>query len=449
MTMPENFERTVAIWLRTEAERPIPDQLQALLARTTDTRQRQWWSSPGRWLPMDTTLTGRLAPAMRPAWPLIILVLLVALAAAVLLVGARQRLPAPYGPAVNGSILYSAKGDIHIAAPNGQDVRVLVGGDAIDHAPLPSNDGTKFIFWRVVGPDRFQPMVADIDGRDVRDLVPTIIEEPTWAAWSPDGSEILLVHVEEGRQIVSIVPVDGGGSMRRMPLEGLVPAAPMWRPDGREIFFQGVARDRVSLYLANADGTAVRQIAPIKGDLGFYIAPRLSPDGTRVTFWHNQFVDIARYPEGRKSEVHVLDLNSGDEIRIGYDPTSRHELHPRFSPDGQSILFVRFGGNPDMASLHIAAVDGSDGVGRQIGPRQVWAPSGVLEEPIIEFSPDGTKVILSFGEESRGQIIDVATGAVEESDYADFVAWQRTGGTGLGDLLAADVATPCPGGGCR
>jgi hypothetical protein len=86
---------------------------------------------------------------------------------------------------------------------------------------------------------------------------------------------------------------------------------------------------------------------------------------------------------------------------------------------------VRFTVDPDAASLVLASADGSDGAGRQIGPPMDWQSSGSLESPSIEFSPDGHKVLLSFGADRRIQIVDVATGAVQDGDYGDFVIWQR------------------------
>ena len=72
MITNDAFERTVSDWLHADAEHRIPDHLDAVLRLTSAERQRPAWSSLERWLPMDTTFTGRLAPAMRPAWPILI-----------------------------------------------------------------------------------------------------------------------------------------------------------------------------------------------------------------------------------------------------------------------------------------------------------------------------------------------------------------------------------------
>src|SRR4030095_12719247 len=105
MTVNESFERRVAGWLREESGNRLPDHLDEVLHRTISTRQRAWWSSPERWLPMDTTFSARLAPSIRPAWLLILAaLLLLGLVATVLLTGSQPRLPTPFGPARNGTI---------------------------------------------------------------------------------------------------------------------------------------------------------------------------------------------------------------------------------------------------------------------------------------------------------------------------------------------------------
>ena len=72
MITNDAFERKVSDWLHADAEHRIPDHLDAVLRRTSVERQRPAWSSLERWLPVDTTFAGRLTPAMRPAWPLVV-----------------------------------------------------------------------------------------------------------------------------------------------------------------------------------------------------------------------------------------------------------------------------------------------------------------------------------------------------------------------------------------
>ena len=52
-------------------------------------------------------------------------------------------LPAPYGPAENGSIVYGKDGDIWVADAAGDDPRLLIGGPDTDAWPIYSRDGSR------------------------------------------------------------------------------------------------------------------------------------------------------------------------------------------------------------------------------------------------------------------------------------------------------------------
>ncbi len=110
MNTSDSFDRTVSEWLHADAEHRVPDHLDAVLRRTRTERQRPAWSSLERWLPVQTTL--RLAPVPRVAW----------------LASRRRsrrrrragrprgrlaapRLPAPFGLARNGTVLYGGTDD--------------------------------------------------------------------------------------------------------------------------------------------------------------------------------------------------------------------------------------------------------------------------------------------------------------------------------------------------
>ena len=281
MTPVDRLERDLPNLLAELIVPTAPGDLTDALDRIAGVGQRPAWTLRERWLPMDAPVGGRAAPAMRPGWPILVLLVLAAMAGAILLVGSRQqRSPAPYGPSANGAILSSADGDIHVADADGGNARVLIGGEGLDHAPVLANDGTRFVFFREASTDHFALMGARVDGTEIQRLARSDVEQPSWVDWSPDGSELLVAHVADGRRVASIVSTDGSQAMRRLAVGDLEVEAPMWRPpDGREIVFQGRSADRVSLYVTSVDGSAVRAVAPVKDGLGSYLGPRLSPTG--------------------------------------------------------------------------------------------------------------------------------------------------------------------------
>ncbi|HEY8800718.1 MAG TPA: hypothetical protein VIM20_08980, partial [Candidatus Limnocylindrales bacterium] len=68
MNAHDDFNGMFSDWLDDQVGRGAPDYLDGILARTTRTRQRPAWSSLERWLPVQMTFSGRLAPIPRLAW---------------------------------------------------------------------------------------------------------------------------------------------------------------------------------------------------------------------------------------------------------------------------------------------------------------------------------------------------------------------------------------------
>src|SRR5207342_2665865 len=63
MTTDDTFGQHLSAWLHEEAGHRVPDHLSEVLVQTAATRQRKWWTSPERWLPVDTAtdMRGRIA----------------------------------------------------------------------------------------------------------------------------------------------------------------------------------------------------------------------------------------------------------------------------------------------------------------------------------------------------------------------------------------------------
>lgn len=422
MTTNDAFGRTLSAWLHEDAEHHVPDHLDEVLERSAVTRQRPAWSSLERWLPMDLTTRVSAFTLPRPGRVLLIAVLLLALVGlAVFAVGSRQqRLPAPFGPAANGWISSWSDGDIYLSEPDGSQSRAVVTGPTDDLAPLFSRDGTRFAFLRQTAPDQMQLMLAAADGSDVRPILDTPLTSPDWLEWSPTDDRMAVVHTLDGKRVLSIVDVEAG-TLQTLGLGGLeVDNDVYWRPpNGTELLFTArpVAGepDRVGIYSIRPDGSGLTRIAPFQTGPAVYLGLDVSPDGSTLSYWNWEDDDS---PDGKGSHIHLLDIASGVDQRVTFDPTSGGETAMRYLPDYTHVILGRE--DASVGQLMVAPSDRSE-PGRLIGPK-----FSVRSEVGWGISPDGATIFLVVND-AEPVFIDVATGEVKTGPdpLGACCGWQR------------------------
>jgi Tol biopolymer transport system component len=422
MTLNDGFDRTVTDWLDEQAGHGMPGYLDEALARTTRTRQRPWWASLERWLPVQTTL--RLSPAPRIAWLLLVVGLIAVLALAALVVGSRHRQPAPpFGLARNGTILYGGTDhDIHRLDPATGVTATLIAGSTGDRAPLLSPDGTRLLFLRDsttreqgVGP--FQPMimVANDDGSDIRPLTGAIanfVDDVGNTAWSHDGSKVVVSSGPDSAPVLEVYSLDGSTKPVVIDTNGLAAGYVAFRPGGREITFRGMTSTGDGFYAVGADGQGLRTILPTtEGD-----GASLSPDGTKIAYqvW-----------DGTTGVIHVVDVDTGIDTVPAFDPPSDAasiDAEPTWSPDGTRFLFVRFHGDGSGNNLMVAPSTG----GRRIEIGPTMPNSGAYAQ--AQFSPDGSKVLVHYDADGSTWLLD-PTGSIAGTTLSSTIdqaaTWQR------------------------
>ena len=282
---------------RTEARLPeileelylgrTPDYRDEVLATAVRSRQRPWWTFPGRWLPM-ADIVSRPAYAPRLPWRTITVAFLIGallLAATIAYLGARQpRVPLPFGLADNGVIAYSSDGDIWTADPVTGVSTAVVTGEALDSGPMFSPDGTRIAFERKVS----------IDGSPGTAIVVT----------SADGSNPVEIS-------------------RRLVVHGL--AGFDWAPDSRSLV--AMRTDTPEIVVLDATQRSEPQIIASGADL--YPRPFQPPNGDAIL--------INRTIDGQPAMIR-LELATGDETVIA---TSAHGViaDARWSPDGSKVVF--------------------------------------------------------------------------------------------------------------
>jgi Tol biopolymer transport system component len=437
----DRFERQLPDVLTDLSLPSVPDYFDDLISQIARTPQRPGWTFPQRWLPMDFALQRPVGSRQIPWRTLgLLAVLAVLVAIAIVTVGSRKRtLPAPFGPASNGSIIYARDGDIYVADKDGRHEALLIGGATDDLAATWSRDGSTILFGRNVddpglGTTGTIVMAADPDGRNVRQLASARIGETDGLDVSPTGTKLALINIRPGGHNVLSV-LDFGGEMRDLDLGSVEPMRGVtWRPpDGNELIFAGrphgiryginpdITETDVALYAIGPDGSGLRQITlhhgesiPPKEDQISFQDLTISDDGGTAAYWTWEPRAVA----GRTCSSYLVDLNTGRERRLLPDPSDACDVAPQFLPDDR--ILVRSDDISGMSQLRVAPIDGG-APGRAVGPRHSY-----LTESGWSISPDRGQ-ILFVPTSGVSRLISIETGEARDTGLVigDAPSWHR------------------------
>jgi hypothetical protein len=332
---------------------------------------------------------------------LLLVATLIAAAVFAIAVASRPDLPAPFGPAGNGRIVYASAGDLYVLESEDAAPRLLLGGPEKDRDPEFSPRGDKLLFMRE-GFTGTSLYVMRPDGSDLQ-LVAGPLVGLDWPAWSANGSRIAFTQRPGGMPSVSVADTTTG-AIDDLDVVGQAEQPVLWRPGHPdELLYRGVTDDGAyRLALANVATGAVRPLAiasepgaPLQLD---FERVSWSPDGRRLLV---QVAGSVTTPDAAPSTFHKLVDVADDGTVTGvspfiHDPDADHEYFGTFTPDGRSILFTSQTAcvfqtwlapldDPAAAVAMGEPMDAPSGCGVQGG-----GPSYGI---IPSMSPDGTRVL--------------------------------------------------------
>lgn len=345
--------------------------------------------------------------AIRPVVRIVLvgLLLMAALAATIVLIGALMRT----SPIRNGPVIVAVGGEIRaIDVDSGASRPIGLQGETATHVSR-SPDGRLVAYWRHT-PSGDELMIMGIDGQDRRRVAdePGMTDMGPFDSWSPDS-----------RYLASGVEVDGSGRIlvadavtgtaRFLTREGVVASHPLWSPDGRWIAFTRQLDDGSSiLAVIRPDGTGIRSAG---GDVGPFQVDgpdSWSPDGTWIYF-------------GTERSIWRANLAAGISVQLT-DPEV-FAVGPITSPDGTLITYIV--DTPVGWDLYVANSDGSSvrrllENGRDLG----WSADGrfilVRWTPLDQ--PGGLAVITPDGGEPR-VVAPAGQGCPQDNDAVCDIGW--------------------------
>ncbi len=217
------------------------------------------------------------------------------------------------------------------------DRRVSVVGirgylPAVD--PTSGEIATSEAFARLVAsrPDgRGKRVIHDLAGAD-RYRGP----DSAWGpSWSKDGQWLaFIVGPPFASDAVDVdiwkIRSDGTGAVNLTPGSDANDALPDFSPDGRRIVFRSRRGGNADIYLMNADGGDVRRLTHHEAT---DTMPAFSSSGDRIAFTSLRDGDFELYTIALDE-----DGRPGPPERLTTSPG--HDMHPRFSPDDEWVLFT-------------------------------------------------------------------------------------------------------------
>ena len=154
-------------------------------------------------------------------------------------------------------------------------------------------------------------------------------------SWSRDGRWLAFIVGPPFASDAADVDIwkirsDGSGAVNLTPGSDANDALPDFSPDGRRIVFRSRRGGNADIYLMNADGAGVKRLTHHEAT---DTMPAFSSAGDRVAFTslrdgNFELYTIAFDGDGRPGPPERLTASPG------------HDMHPRFSPDDEWVLFT-------------------------------------------------------------------------------------------------------------
>jgi Tol biopolymer transport system component len=281
-----------------------------------------------------------------------------------------------------------------VPADGGVPTRVADAGNA--SSPVWSPDRRMLAFVDYAAGNQIHILRLKQDGTSADEKVaidcPEGISEVTrLAGWTPDN-EIGAVCKAPTEFALYTQPVKGGKAT--FVTHGAYPMQPRWSPDGKRIFHVNKAGKAsgdwqdLAIAYAPAEGGEVTTV-PLKSETkirlwAYGTGNRVSPDGNTIVF-------AGQKPQEGPHRMHIwtLPVGGGAPRQLSHAPAPFSDWYPSWSPDGQSIVFMRATSPENWAgvgggNIYIVRADGGE-------PRQITSESDrVFDAAPVLWSPDGT-----------------------------------------------------------
>lgn len=224
--------------------------------------------------------------------------------------------------------------DLYILDLDSMEITALNTG--FDQVILPqwSPDGKKILF---AVAEVWNLYTIDADGSNLTQLTDFSSNN---GDWSPDGKRIVFQsdHQNEPANVPDLYMIDttGGNLTELLDTPDVIDYSPRWSPDGSQIMYISRQSGKDEIFIINADGSDPHRVS----DSGDPVTEAVwSPNGNRIALSYGGF---------GKTDLYVMDPDAiSNVVRLTNDKKSNS--NPSFSPNGKQVVFAsKSSGNWDL-----------------------------------------------------------------------------------------------------
>jgi Tol biopolymer transport system component/DNA-binding winged helix-turn-helix (wHTH) protein len=226
-------------------------------------------------------------------------------------------------------------------------------------------------------------------------------------ALSPDGKQVAFAwDGEKGENLHIYVKLVDAGTPLRLTNASTNEFDPAWSPDGRYIAFCRYSVDRSGVWIIPALGGVERKLgdSAITSTNGTFCGGlSWSPDGKYLAV---RGTTAPQEPYG----IFLFPVDSGTARRLTSPPKEYFgDWHPRFSPDGKTLAFVRhYSFRSEVYLLPLSSDERPRGE-----PRKLTSDERSVAN--IDWTADGRRIVYSSGQDGKTTLFAVpSSGGIPE-----------------------------------
>jgi len=189
-------------------------------------------------------------------------------------------------------------------------------------------------------------------------------------SWSPDGHTIAYFHIDTSNATTGIFLIDTNGTNKRQLVSGYC-GSPDFSPDGEWITFFSS-----QIYKMKINGDSLTRLT--NGGNNYY--PSWSPDGKWIAY-HSDFND----PTGSKV-IWKVKSDGSENIDIGEHGTGE-SIMPAWSPDNSKLVYLKYF-TGSSGETEIAIMSSSGQTSYRLTNNNLW-------ESFPKFSADGQTILFT------------------------------------------------------